>query len=139
MRNVVELLMAVEAAATALAAIRRTNADIARIKAQLVAMQEAIANNDPGVDEDVAFHRAIVEATGNPFFRDLSNFLDRRVRNFIRKAQSNTARLRGLTEVVQQEHQAIFDAIVDRHAEAARAAAELHLKNAAGRLALYRA
>ena len=129
--------MAVEAAATALAAMRRTNADIARIKAQLIAMQKAIDRGDPGVDEDVAFHRAIVEATGNPFFRDLSDFLDRRVRNFIRKARSNTARLRGLTQVVQHEHQVIFDAIIDSDAEAARTAAETHLKNAAARLALY--
>jgi GntR family transcriptional regulator, transcriptional repressor for pyruvate dehydrogenase complex len=137
MRNVVELLMAVEAAATALAAVRRKDVDIARTKAQLVAMQQAIDRGDPGVDEDVGFHRSIVEATGNPFFRDLSNFLDRRVRNFIRKARSNTARLRGLTQVVQQEHQVIFDAIVDGDANAARAAAEIHLKNAAARLALY--
>jgi len=60
------------------------------------------------VDEDVAFHRAIVEATGNPFFRDLSDFLDRRVRTFIRAARSNTARMQGVTEAVQREHQAIF-------------------------------
>lgn len=137
MRNVVELLMAVEAAATALAAQRRTDADLARIKAQLEAMQKAIDRDDPGVDEDVAFHRAIVQATGNPFFRDLSAFLDRRVRNFIRKARSNTARLRGLSQVVQKEHEAIFDAIVKGNANAARAAAEAHLRNAAARLAVY--
>lgn len=136
-RNIVELLMAVEANATAHAAVRRTDEDLAHIQAQLDAMQAAIHRGDPGVDEDVSFHRAIVEATKNPFFRDLSDFLDRRVRNFIRTARSNSARLQGLTEAVQQEHQAIFDAIAGRHAADARAAAEAHLKNAAARLALY--
>lgn len=136
-RNIAELLMAIEATATALAAGRRTDADIARIRVQLDAMQQAIDDGGPGVDEDVGFHRAIVEATGNPFFRDLSDFLDRRVRNFIRTARSNTARLHGVTQIVQQEHQAIFDAIVAGDPAAARAAAETHLKNAAARLTLY--
>lgn len=137
MRNIVELLMAVESRATAYAAVRRSDEDLAHIQAQLDAMQVAIDRGDPGVDEDVAFHRAIVEATGNPFFRDLSDFLDRRVRTFIRAARSNTARMQGLTQAVQREHQAIFDAVAGGDPDKAQAAAETHLKNAAARLTLY--
>lgn len=136
-RNIIELLMAVESKASALAAQRRTKEDIVRIEKQLAAMQKAIENGDPGVEEDLAFHRAIVEATGNPFFRDLSEFLDRRVRNFIRTARSNTARIGGLTQVVQDEHRRIFAAIVAGDAPAAHDAAETHLQNAAIRLAHY--
>jgi DNA-binding FadR family transcriptional regulator len=136
-RNIVELLMAVEASATEHAAVRRTAADLKSIQAQLDAMQQAIIRGESGVDEDLAFHRAIIEATGNPFFRDMSDFLDRRVRNFIRTARTNTARLAGLTDAVQAEHQAIFNAIERRDAGGARNAAETHLKNAAQRLALY--
>jgi DNA-binding FadR family transcriptional regulator len=136
-KNIVELLMAVEATATEHAAVRRSNADLKAIQAQLDAMQAAIDRGEPGVDEDLAFHRAIIEAMGNPFFRDLSDFLDRRVRTFIRTARANTARMGGLTQTVQAEHQAIFDAVVQSNASAARAAAETHLKNAAARLAVY--
>ncbi|MXQ10605.1 FadR/GntR family transcriptional regulator [Microvirga makkahensis] len=136
-RNIVELLMAVEATATEHAAVRRTKGELKAIEAQLRAMQAAVDRGETGVDEDVAFHRSIVEATGNPFFRDLSDFLDRRVRNFIRTARSNTARIGGMAQAVQAEHQAIFDAIVRKDAAAARAAAENHLRNAASRLALY--
>ncbi|MFG1420957.1 FadR/GntR family transcriptional regulator [Roseixanthobacter liquoris] len=136
-RHIVELLMAVESTATAHAAVRRTAHDLEQIQAQLDAMQAAIDRGDPGVDEDVAFHRAIVEATGNPFFRDLSDFLDRRVRTFIRAARSNTARMQGLTEAVQREHQAIFDAVAAGDPEGAQAAAITHLENAAARLTLY--
>ncbi|MEP9351994.1 FadR/GntR family transcriptional regulator [Xanthobacter sp. KR7-65] len=137
MSAIVELLMAVEANATAHAAVRRSAEDIARIRVQLEAMQAAVDRGDPGVDEDMGFHRAIVEATGNPYFRDLSQFLDHRVRHFIRIARANTARLGGLAQAVQHEHEAIFAAIVAKDAEAARAAAEDHLRNAATRLALY--
>lgn len=136
-QDIVELLMAVEAGATAHAAARRTALDLERIQERLTAMQAAITRGEPGVDEDMAFHRAIVEAARNPFFRDLSDFLDRRVRRFIRTARANSARFQGLTEAVQQEHHAIFDAIAAGDAAAARGAAEAHLRNAAARLALY--
>ncbi|ABS66870.1 FadR/GntR family transcriptional regulator [Xanthobacter versatilis] len=137
MRAIVELLMAVEATATAHAAVRRSEADLARIGEQLDAMQEAVDRGEPGVDEDMAFHRAIVEATGNPYFRDLSQFLDHRVRHFIRTARANSARLGGLPQAVQREHEAIFAAIEKKDPVAARAAAEEHLRNAAARLAVY--
>jgi DNA-binding FadR family transcriptional regulator len=137
LRNIVELLMAVEASATEHTAERRSEADLRAIRARLDAMQAAIDRGESGVDEDVAFHRAIIDATGNPFFRDLSEFLDRRVRNFIRTARANTARLTGMAQTVQGEHRAIFDAIAARDPQSARAAAEIHLKNAAKRLALY--
>jgi GntR family transcriptional regulator, transcriptional repressor for pyruvate dehydrogenase complex len=135
--NIIELLMAVEATATQHAAERRSAADLAEIRARLDAMQAAIDRGDPGVDEDFAFHRAIIEATNNPFFRDLSDFLDRRVRNFIRTARLNSARQAGLPQAVQGEHIRIFEAIERQDAAGAREAAETHLRNAAGRLARY--
>ncbi len=137
LRHIVELLMAVEASATERTAARRSEADLATIRTRLDAMQAAIHRGEPGVDEDVAFHRAIIDATGNPFFRDLSDFLDRRVRNFIRTARANSARLTGMAQTVQGEHEAIFEAIAARDPQAARMAAETHLKNAAKRLAIY--
>ncbi len=137
LRHIVELLMAVEASATEHTAERHSEADLVTIRTRLDAMQAAIDRGESGVDEDVAFHRAIIDATGNPFFRDLSEFLDRRVRNFIRTARANTARLAGMAQTVQGEHRAIFEAIAARDPQAARAAAETHLKNAAKRLALY--
>jgi len=136
-RNIVELLIAVEAAASEHAARRRTPEQLGAIRARLGAMGAAIGRGDPGVDEDLAFHRAIVDAAGNPFFRDLSDFFDQRVRKFIRTARSNTARFQGLSEAVQVEHQAIFEAIEAMDARGAREAAETHLVNAAARLALY--
>jgi GntR family transcriptional repressor for pyruvate dehydrogenase complex len=136
-QSIIELLMAVEGAATQLAAERRTPAELAEIRARLNAVQQAIDRGEPGVDEDMAFHRAIIDATGNAYFRDLSDFLERRVRHFIRMARSNTARHAGLTQAVQTEHIAIFEAIEKQQRVEARNAAERHLRNAAKRLTLY--
>ena len=136
--SLIELLMAIESSATELAAQRRTEQDLIALGHQLEAMQGAIERGDSGVDEDVAFHRAIVEATKNPFFMDLSTFLDRRVRHFIRTARANTAKLQtGHLMAVQDEHRNIFNAIRDKDAQGARHAAESHLKKAAQRLAIY--
>lgn len=140
LQDIIELLMAVESTATALAAERRSDTQLATIRACLDSMRKAIAQGQSGVDDDVAFHRAIIEASGNPFFRDLSDFLDARVRRFIRTARANTARLAdGMIEAVQSEHERIFHAIEARDPVAAKAATEDHLRQAAARLTTYAA
>lgn len=136
--QIIEFLIANEVAATRLAALRRTDAALAEIRQALEGMQAAIANNLLGVDEDVQFHAAIFRATRNPFFISFCTFLDQRVRKLIRTARTNTARFKGLSEKVQAEHQAIYDAIESRRADAASEAAEAHLRNAAERLRIYR-
>ncbi|MGE0717009.1 MAG: FadR/GntR family transcriptional regulator [Alphaproteobacteria bacterium] len=132
--NIVELLLAVESAASGHAAARRSPAQMAAIRARFDAMDAAIAEGRPGIDEDVAFHRTIAEATGNPVFRDMVDFLDGRVRLFIGTARTNSAR-EGLTRQVQSEHRAILDAIVAGDEDGARKASADHLKNALARLA----
>ena len=136
--HILELLIAVEVAATALAAQRRNQRQLAAIEKALQEMAQAIERGESGVDEDLRFHTEIVNATGNPFFTGLTGFLENRVRTLIRTARRNTARFEGLAHKVQAEHTAIFNAIAGGDVEAARDAAERHLRNAAARLQLYR-
>nr|WP_053084935.1 FCD domain-containing protein [Nereida ignava] len=84
----------------------------------------------------MAFHSEILKATGNHLFISFGAFLENRVRHLIRQARTNSSR-KGLTELVQDEHRAIFNAIEAGDAERAREAAAAHLKNAAKRLTLY--
>lgn len=135
--HILELLVAIEGAATGLAAARRREHELRAIKKALDAMAEAIEAGQNGVDEDITFHRTIVEATRNPFFIALAAFLESRVRNLIRVARTNTARYEGLVYKVQEEHVAIYEAVAARNPDAAKAAAERHLRNAAARLQLY--
>ncbi len=135
LRAVVELLSAVRSAASAHAAVRRTPAQLAAIRRWYEAIDAAVRNGQAGEDEDIGFHRAIIEAAGNPLFHQILMFLDSRVRQFVRTARTNS-RQWGLTEQVQEEHRAMLDAIADGDAEAARLAAERHLANALDRLAM---
>jgi DNA-binding FadR family transcriptional regulator len=135
--HILELLIAVEVAATGLAAERRSAAELAGIKRALDAMATAIEQGDSGVDEDFRFHRKIVEVTDNPFFIGFTGFLESRVRNLIRAARTTT-RFKGLVHQVQKEHEAIYQAIEAGDPEAAKVAAERHLRNVAQRMRLYR-
>lgn len=135
-QNVIELLMAVESAATALAAERRNQQQLRAIKKQLHSIQKAFDRNEAGIEEDMAFHREIVDACGNPHFREMSDFLESHVRNFIRKARASTVR-NALLSQVQLEHVAIYNAIANGDPQEARRAAEDHLRGAASRLTLH--
>jgi GntR family transcriptional repressor for pyruvate dehydrogenase complex len=137
LRHILEFLIAFEGQATGLAAARRTAEELGRIEDALHAMARAIDAGASGIAEDVRFHARIVEASRNPLFVTFQGFLEHRCRKLIRTARENTARFEGLAHLVHAEHEAIFRAIRERDAEAARAAAETHLVNAAGRLRLY--
>jgi len=135
LREVVELLSAIRSAASAHAAVRRTPAQLAAITRWYRAIGRAIRDGQPGEEEDIAFHRAIIDAAGNPLFIQLLEFLDARMRHFVRTARSNS-RHRGLTQQVQEEHRVMLEAIAAGDPEAARLAAERHLANALKRLGL---
>ena len=135
LRSVVELLSAVRSAASAHAALRRTPAQLEAITRWYEAIGQAVRDGQDGEEEDIGFHRAIIDAAGNPLFNQILDFLDARVRHFVRTARTNS-RQWGLTELVQEEHRAMLDAIAIGNADAARTAAERHLSNALERLAL---
>lgn len=135
---VMELIVTVEVAATRLSAMRRTPEDLKMIRRALIGMEYEIANDRLGDEQDFAFHQAIVAATHNPHFIALSSHLEQGARRVIRQARTNTrSRHMDMIEAVQEEHEAIFNAIKAGDPDAAARAAENHLKNAAQRLDMY--
>src|SRR5436190_21929520 len=66
--NVMELRLGVEIESAGIAAERATKTEVRAIQAALDAMARAVAADRSAVDEDLAFHRAIAEATGNAEF-----------------------------------------------------------------------
>ncbi|KFI25165.1 FadR/GntR family transcriptional regulator [Paenirhodobacter enshiensis] len=137
--QIMELLMAVEVAATRIAAEHRTEADLKKIRRELLGMEYAIASDRLGDEEDFAFHRAIVAATHNPYFMSLSRHLEKGTRNVILTARTNTKmNLSVQLDAVQAEHQAIYQAIAEKNPEAAAVAAATHLRNATERARMYR-
>ncbi len=132
--QVVELRRVLEGEIAALAAARSTRAQQAGLKRALRGIDTAMAAGHDGVDEDMAFHRAIGEATGNPQFGRLLAFLEQYLREAMRVTKGNESRREDFMHQVRLEHRAIVAAIEARDAAGARAAAVDHLHNGEERL-----
>jgi GntR family transcriptional regulator, transcriptional repressor for pyruvate dehydrogenase complex len=132
--QVMELRRVLEGEIAALAAERASRAQVSGLKRALAAIEAAPAEGRDGVAEDMAFHRAVGEATGNPQFTRLLAFLEQYLREAMQVTKRNESRSEDFMRQVRNEHQAIVAAIAQRNAPAARKAAIEHLINGQQRL-----
>ncbi|NTV86236.1 MAG: FadR family transcriptional regulator [Burkholderiaceae bacterium] len=132
--QMVEVRRALEAEVAALAAMRRTPADVQRIRHSIAALEQAVSAGGDGVDEDVQFHRAIAEAARNPFLIGTLEYLGQFLRGATRVTRANEARRADFAGQVQDEHEMIARAIEAGDPAAARQAASRHMDNAIQRI-----
>jgi GntR family transcriptional repressor for pyruvate dehydrogenase complex len=133
--QILALRRAIEAEVASEAALHRTASDMAAIDAALARIDEAVAEGEDGVTEDVAFHRAIAVATGNPYFLKTLTFLNQYLEAGTVITRRNEALREDFSRQVREEHAAITAAIRAGDFMAARNAAQTHMYNAARRLA----
>lgn len=132
--RVMELRSGLEAEVAALAAERRTATQNAEIQRALRAIDEAVADGRNGVDEDLAFHAAIANATGNPLYTSLLGFLRQFLREAVTLGRMSEPRFGDVEAQLRDEHHAVADAIARQDVEGARAAARHHIANVAARI-----
>jgi GntR family transcriptional repressor for pyruvate dehydrogenase complex len=132
--HVVEVRRVLEAEIAALAAVRANASQISALRKALLAIDAAGAAGQDGVAEDLAFHRAIARASGNPQFVAVLGFFEQYLREAMRITRGNEARRQDFMEAVRREHQAIVDAIAARDPVAARRCATEHLVHGEQRL-----
>ncbi|HET7887101.1 MAG TPA: FadR/GntR family transcriptional regulator [Bradyrhizobium sp.] len=127
--DILELRMAVESEAAAIAAERATPAQIKAIGEALRVFSRAITNGDRAIKEDFAFHLAIAAATQNQRFVDFLDFLGRLIipRQSIRSFEGSSESPRQYLSRIEKEHEAIFQAIGARSSKKARDAMRGHL------------
>jgi DNA-binding FadR family transcriptional regulator len=133
-----ELRTAVEVEAAGLAAVRCSQAQEAEIHSRLEDFEARVKAGEPTAAEDFAFHVAIAEAANNQQFKEFLAFLGRRTipRSQLRQAVGASIDPPASDDKLYGEHCAIFEAILARDPEAARAAMRRHL---AGSMERYRA
>jgi len=112
-----QLRAAIEPAAAALAATAGDGAALALIEAGFARMEAADRAQDDGLDADIAFHLAILHASGNPFFNQFRELVSTALRTSIRFTNHIVGRSADLAA-----HARVRDAIVRRDPHAARAA-----------------
>ncbi|MEV0890839.1 FCD domain-containing protein [Promicromonospora sp. MEB111] len=133
----VEYRIALETEAAALAAVRRTPAQLAALADRLGALASSDGHPATAMQHDFAFHRLVAEAAGNRF---LLEALDRLGPQMIAMPRGRldtheaTAQDGGRFTAVVQEHRAVLDALDARDPQAAAAAIRTHLTSSRRRL-----
>ena len=144
---VLELRIGLETEAAALAATRRTKANLKALRQALDQMMAGVEAGRDAVAADFQFHLEVARATQNDHFTALMGALGSQIIPRARLAAAeragdglrdglNAGLNAGLNDERRQylrrvngEHESIYDAIANRDPEAARAAMRTHLAN----------
>jgi GntR family transcriptional repressor for pyruvate dehydrogenase complex len=127
--NVLEVRMAVEIEAAALASMRRSAAQESEIRQAFERFNAELEAGRQTGDADFAFHRAIAAATNNPFYVEILDVLGRRTipRNLVSMAAPEYVATKAYLSAMQSEHAEILEAIADADPARARDAMRRHL------------
>jgi len=123
--SVIESRIAIESEAAALAAARRTPAELRALRRALAARDRSDTTVEEFVDTDTAFHRAVVVAAHNEIMIDLfDGFVPR-----VRRAMIELLRLRPTFDRTadHRPHVGLVTAIADRDGIAAADLSRAHL------------
>ncbi|MFF4258688.1 FadR/GntR family transcriptional regulator [Streptomyces sp. NPDC001663] len=121
--DVLDARDALETKLAALAAVRRTDQDLAEIDTALAAMAAAVERGELGVDEDQRFHAAVTAAAHSTLLADFMAEISLSI------AESRTESLRqpGRPARSLDQHRGIAEAIRARDPERAAAAMHTHI------------
>ncbi|MDY6947568.1 MAG: FadR/GntR family transcriptional regulator [Pseudomonadota bacterium] len=115
-----EVRFAIEPAAAALAARNATAEALLRIHRAIERMKSAAAGEDDPLESDIAFHVAVLHATGNRFYAQLEDVINAALRISIRLTNS----VKGVPQADVALHKKVLDAIAAGDSNKARAAME---------------
>ncbi len=142
-KRILELLQLradVQAGASALAAVKRTQNQLTEIEAAFADLAEANARGpqdaaEQRVSSELLFYRLVTEASANSYYVEVIGMIENNIQSNLKSAfQKNTAASEFTDEVLRQ-HRAVLEAIRDGQAEAAREATQIRFMNAAEKLA----
>jgi DNA-binding FadR family transcriptional regulator len=105
-----EVRLAVEPMAAMLAARKATPAGLTRIRDAVERMRAAARGEDDPLESDIAFHVAVLAATGNRFYGRLEDVIDAALRTSIQFTNQH----KGVPLADVNEHRKVFDAIEAR-------------------------
>ena len=127
--NVLEVRMGIEIESAGLAAIRRNNAQDARIQEAFFEFDRLLDLGQPTGKADFEFHRAIAAATNNPFYVEILDALGSRTIpcNVTSPFATDRVLTREYQEGLQREHLVILRAISNGDPDAAREGMRAHL------------
>jgi DNA-binding FadR family transcriptional regulator len=126
-----EFRIAVEVEAAGLAAERRTETNLLRMAQALTQFTRQMAGTGLAAEADRAFHRAIADASNNRRFRLFVDEMGERLipRRALGASFVDDASRLAFLNAIQGQHEAIYEAISGRNADAARLTMRRHLED----------
>lgn len=130
-----EFRAAIEGEAAYLAAERRSDADLKRLRNALQELDRCIQTGELGVEADEIFHEAVCKAADNQYFLAARTSMKANILTGLNLTRNlSLTKPQNRLELVQTEHYLILDAIEKRDKEAARIAMRNHVDNARKRV-----
>lgn len=118
-----EIRRILEGECAALAAARRREADLVRMRAAIAEMESSIGSEDDYIAADLEFHLTIAEATGNR----VAALLMHALRDQLHRALGTVYQIPHSAERSLAQHREIVEAIGARRPDEARAAMQAHI------------
>lgn len=129
--QLMDMRMVLEVEIAALAAEVRTEKDVQAMQQAINLASSHRDDREICLGADLAFHRAVAQASGNPFF----TLVIRPVNDFLRRAYAQAFGYLANQKYTIEEHQAICNVIAARDPDGARAATQQHLERITRRAA----
>ncbi|MBF7025864.1 FadR/GntR family transcriptional regulator [Staphylococcus kloosii] len=127
-KELLELRQIIESATVAKAAKMRTNEDLETMRHYLKEMEKAVSDGTSGEEADLDFHLTIAKATNNSLLVDLMNNISELMKDSMKETRKIFIYSRQKTmEILQDEHEKIFNAIEQQDDELATQCMNTHL------------
>lgn len=128
--DLVEFRGMLESHTAELAALRHDEQDKLRLRSTYEAVDLAYAgdNRSEQIRCDVAFHRAIADATHNPVFSYLMSSLLKLLHDHVQLSLAGIEPGSSTAQQLRAQHARVYEAIITRDARAARHAASDHIR-----------
>lgn len=124
-KSLVETRILLELKTVRLAALRRTEEDLERIKKALEAYKEKVLNGEDALEEDLLFHLAIAKASGNS---TMNTFMLTITPEIITNFEKHHVCDKGLAQEGIKEHFEIYNAILEQNPQVAKEKMKIHFK-----------
>lgn len=124
-KSLVETRILLELKIVQLAAERRTEEDLKKMRIALEAYSRKVENGEDAVQEDLLFHLAIAKASDNS---TMNTFMLIITPEIITKFEEHHVCDNGMAFIGIQEHQDIFNAIKNRNTKLAKEKMKIHFK-----------
>ena len=131
-----ELRISLETEAAGLAAMRRTDEQLRRMREAVQSFEEGVDRGETSIEADYQFHLQIALATHNKYFEDFYRYLGTSTIPRTRLDTSQFSAEPGQSYLFRtnREHENILDAIARQDTQSANAAMRMHLSNSRERL-----